>query len=697
MANRLSQETSPYLLQHADNPVDWYPWGDEALERARRENKPILLSIGYAACHWCHVMAHESFENPRIAALMNDLFINIKVDREERPDLDAIYMQAVQTLTGRGGWPMTVFLMPDGVPFYGGTYFPPEDRHGMPGFPRVLLSIADAYRTRREDVNSSGEELLRHLRQNEGLHGDDGEFDSSLLDAAYQQLRQQFDQRNGGLGGAPKFPQPMTLEFLLRTYVRTGEREALALVELTLRKMAAGGIYDQLGGGFHRYSTDAVWLVPHFEKMLYDNAQLARVYLAAFQLTAEPLYRRVVEETLDYVLREMTGPEGNFYSTQDADSDGVEGKFFVWTADEVEAALGAEDAALLSGYFDVTGHGNWEGKNILHIPRSVEQVATVAGVTSERLQQAIARGRRLLFERREQRVKPGLDDKTLTAWNGLMLRAFAEAGRALERDDYLQAAVRNAEFIRRSLTRDGRLLRSYRAGQSKLNGYLEDYSFLLNGLLSLYEATFDSRWFIWSLDLARTMIDDFSDPTQAGFFDTSAGHEALVLRPRDLFDNATPSGNSAAAEALLRLTAFTGDEEFEQHALALLRLLRPAMIRLPSGFGRMLCAADFALAARKEVAIIGRLQADDTRALRRAVFRPYLPATVVAGAAPNDRQAEAAVPLLQGRVTESTRALAYVCERFTCRAPVSEPAQLTAELGLDRAPASGEGVTGGAR
>jgi uncharacterized protein YyaL (SSP411 family) len=683
MTNRLARETSPYLLQHAENPVDWYPWGEEAFARARAEDRPVLLSVGYAACHWCHVMEHESFENPAIAQIMNDNFVSIKVDREERPDIDAIYMQAVQALTGNGGWPMTVFLTPDAVPFYGGTYFPPEDRGGMPGFPRVLTSIAAAYRDHRPDVLKGGEEILGHLHQNKALRPEAGNLTFEDLDAAAVRLLQQFDARFGGFGQAPKFPQPMSLEFLMRCYHRTGGRELLHAVEFSLRQMAAGGIYDHLGGGFHRYSTDARWLVPHFEKMLYDNAQLSRVYLQAFQVTGDATCRRVVEETLDYVLREMTGPEGGFYSTQDADSEGVEGKFFVWTPAELQEVLGDDDAALVGSYFDVSERGNFEGKNILNTPRILDIVADELRVPAERLDAAVRRGRQLLFERREQRVHPGLDDKVLTAWNGLMLRAFAEAARVLERDDYRDAALRNAAFLQNRLYEDGRLLRSYRSGRSKLNGYLEDYAFLSNGLLSLYEATFETRWFTWAEELARTMIEQFADEEQGGFFDTAADHESLILRPKDFFDNATPSGNSAAAEALLRLAAFTGDPEYAERALAVPRLLKQAMVRQPTGFGRLLCAADFALAEPKEVAIIGWPQTAATQALIRAVFRPYLPNKVVAGAAPDEPGAGELIPLLEGRIIESGRPLAYVCQHFTCQLPVSEPEALAAQLGVE--------------
>jgi uncharacterized protein YyaL (SSP411 family) len=680
VANRLSNETSPYLLQHANNPVDWYAWGDEALARARAEDRPVLLSIGYSACHWCHVMEHESFENPETAALMNANFINIKVDREERPDLDAIYMQAVQAITGSGGWPMTVFLTPDGTPFYGGTYFPPQDRGTMPGFPRVLTSVADAYRNRRGDIERSGRDLLQHLQRSEERQAAGVSPTPGLLAEAFAALSKGFDGSRGGFGGAPKFPQPMALDFLLRHHYRTGEPQAFAMVEFSLRQMAAGGIYDHLGGGFHRYSTDAQWLVPHFEKMLYDNAQLSRVYLNAYQVTGSTFYRRIVEETLDYVIREMTSPEGGFFSTQDADSEGEEGKFFVWSTDEIVDLLGPDDGLLFCAFFDVSRGGNFEGKNILHAPRGEAEVAGAAGVSEERLRGALERGRALLFRQRSTRVAPGLDDKIVVSWNGLMQRAFAEASRVLERDDYLQAATRNAEFIRDRLWRAGRLQRTYRAGQAKGQGYLEDYACLTNALLSLYEATFDSRWFAWARELAATMLSQFADDDGAGFFDTGTGHEALVLRPQDLFDNAMPSGNSAAAEALLRLASFTGDSLLEEKGLSVFRLVMPALARYPTAFGNLLSVAEFAIGPRKEVAIVGPPNEAQTRDLIRTVFRLYLPSNVVAGSAPDDESSAAIVPLLDGRVAANGQALAYVCEHFTCQMPISDASELASRL-----------------
>jgi uncharacterized protein YyaL (SSP411 family) len=681
MANRLIDETSPYLLQHAHNPVDWYAWGEEALARARAEDRPILLSIGYSACHWCHVMERESFEAPAIAALMNELFVNVKVDREERPDLDAIYMTAVQALTGHGGWPMTVFLTPDGVPFYGGTYFPPEDRGQMPGFPRVLRGVAEAYRARRGDVERNAE-ALRQMLQRKIVPPETGPLTPALLDRALQGTLTSIDWSEGGLGGAPKFPQPMTLEFLLRGYARSGSKEALRAVELTLDKMAAGGIYDQLGGGFHRYAVDRIWLVPHFEKMLYDNAQLARVYLQAFQVTGKPRYRQVLEETLEYVRREMTHPTGGFYSTQDADSEGEEGKFFVWTVAEVDALLGPEDGPLFRAYFDVTPAGNFEHKSILHVAEPADAVARRLGVTEERLREAVERGRPVLLAARERRVHPGRDEKVLTAWNGMMLRAFAEAGAALERPDWLDVAARNADFVLRELWRDGRLLRTWKDGRAKLNGYLEDHACYADGLLALYEATFDPRWLDAARPIADVILDRFADAESGGFFDTADEHEQLVTRPKDVFDNATPAGSSVAADLLSRLALLTGDERYGRAAERVLTSLGTIASEHPTSFGRLLCALDFALGRPREIAIVGPPERDETRALRRAIFGRFLPNRVVAGAA--GPGAAPSIPLLQDRPLRDGRPTAYVCEGYVCQAPVTSPEELAAQLAASR-------------
>ncbi|HET8530675.1 MAG TPA: thioredoxin domain-containing protein, partial [Methylomirabilota bacterium] len=604
-ANRLAAETSPYLLQHAHNPVDWYPWSPEAFELARRADKPVLLSVGYSACHWCHVMERESFENDEIAALMNQLFVSIKVDREERPDVDQIYMQAVQSMTGRGGWPMTVFLTPDGIPFYGGTYFPPEDRHGMPAFPRLLRSIADAYHSRRGEVLEAGRQLVEAMGQSGRLSASTSLLSRDVLVRAYMGLGGEFDERDGGLGQAPKFPQPMTWEAVLRVGRRTGDPRGLEMLQLTLTRMARGGIYDQLGGGFHRYSVDGQWLVPHFEKMLYDNAQLASLYLHGWLATGEPLYRRVAEETLDYVQREMTHPAGGFYSAQDADSEGVEGKFFVWSPDEIRAVLG--DPALARAalaYWGVDDGPNFEGHSILFVPREPEEVAASLALTGDALTSAIERARALLYAEREKRVHPGLDDKVLASWNGLTLTAFAEAAAVLGRADYLAVAVRNAEFLTRQMVRDGRLLRSWKDGQARITGYLEDYSMVGAGLLALYEATFDRRWLDESRRLAEEALRLFWSADLNAFFDTGDDQEALVVRPRNLFDNAVPSGTSVAIDWLLRLAVILGDERYQAVALAALRPMADLIQRYPSGFGRYLSALDFHLGPVAEVALV---------------------------------------------------------------------------------------------
>lgn len=678
--NRLAAETSPYLLQHAHNPVDWYAWGEEALARARAENRPILLSIGYSACHWCHVMEHESFENEEIARLMNENFVNIKVDREERPDLDQIYMNAVQMMTGHGGWPMTVFLTPEGVPFYGGTYFPPEDRYNMPGFPRVLIGVAEAYRAKPDEVTQTAVTMLGELRRMGVARESSGELSFELLDGAYQTVARSYDPKHGGFGRAPKFPPAMTLEFLLRTHARTGAPEALEMTRHTCRKMAEGGMYDQLGGGFHRYSTDERWLVPHFEKMLYDNALLSRQYIHLYQQTGDDFYRHIVIETLDYVVREMTDANGGFYSTQDADSEGHEGKFFVWTMEEIREVLGEEDAALFCAYYDVTPQGNFEGQNILNVRRPLEDVAKDAGVSPERLSEALERGKRELFEVRERRIKPARDEKILTAWNGLMLASFAEAAAILDRADYLSAARRNAQFVLDNLRRDGLLLRTYKDGQAKLNGYLEDYSFFADGLIALYESTGELNWLEEARSITERMVEEFWDEEEGGFFYTGKSHEELIVRSKDYFDNATPSGNSVAAEVLLHLGVLTANEEYARKAVTLFRLLRDTMLRHPSAFGRLLGALDFYLSTPKEIVIIGEREAVETKALLREVWGRYLPNKVVALSIEGDTSAAQTVPLLRERIMIEAKPTAYVCEHYTCQRPVTTATELADQL-----------------
>ena len=684
MPNRLINETSPYLLQHANNPVDWYPWGEEALERARSEDKPILLSIGYSACHWCHVMERESFEDETIAGLMNENFVSIKVDREERPDLDQVYMQAVQMLTGSGGWPMTVFLTPEGKPFYGGTYFPPDDRQGMPGFPRLLTSIAEAYSTNRGEVDRVTQQLTTQMSQSNQVPQGTSILTVDILHQAYSSLATNFDYQNGGFGNAPKFPQPMTPEFLLRYYHHGYNPRALELVELTLEKMAYGGIYDQIGGGFHRYSTDLYWLVPHFEKMLYDNALLARLFLHTYLITGRALYRRVVEETLDYVLREMTDPSGGFYSAQDADSEGVEGKFFVWSPGEINAVMGDTDGEVFAGYYGVTAGGNFEGKNILNIRQNPEEFAETKGLTADQLGDIINRGSKALLEVREQRIHPMRDDKVLASWNGLMLRSFAEAAAALGRPDYLAVAIKNAGFLVGSMKSDGRLLRTYRDGQAKLLGYLEDYSFVIDGLLALYEATFDLRWLEEAVTLADSMIELFWDEGIGGFYDTGSDHETLVVRPRDVFDNAQPCGGSVASDVLLRLAVFTGKSDYSAKAAVPLRSLHQAMSQSPGGTGHWLSALDFYVSPPKEIAVIGPRDDPATQALLDTVFHRFLPNKVVMGVepplSPTVGNSGSDIPLLAGRGMVGGLPSAYVCQNYACQLPVTDPAGLAEQL-----------------
>jgi uncharacterized protein YyaL (SSP411 family) len=694
--NRLIHETSPYLLQHAHNPVDWYPWGAEALARARAEDKPILLSIGYAACHWCHVLAHESFEDEDTARLMNELFVSVKVDREERPDLDALYMEAVQALTGSGGWPMTVFLTPDGAPFYGGTYFPPQDRYGMPSFTRVLRGVADLYRNQREDVGKQAEAFREHyagqaqtaLKLPDDFDPATATISAQVLVAAANVLVSQFDPVEGGFGPAPKFPHPMGMEFLLRVEARRRAKDPSALPSsqldvnllpftlLTLDKMADGGIYDQVGGGFHRYSTDKIWLTPHFEKMLYDNALLAPVYLHAWRLTGETRYRRIAEETLDYVLCEMTDPRGAFYSTQDADSEGEEGKFYAWSAQELRNLLD-DDAPLALAYWGVSEGGNFEGANILHVAQPLEDVASSLGVSDDEVRSRLERARTTLYEARSQRVWPGRDDKALAAWNGWMLRAFAEAGRLLDREDYRAVANKNADFVMRELLVDGRLRRAWRNGQAKLDAYLEDYASLANAFLSLYEETGDASRFTFARALVETLIERFWDEPTGAFFDSASDAETLIGRPRNLTDNATPSGTSLACEALLRLTAFTGELRYREYAARILVALAPAMERHPSSFGHLLCALDDLIGPYYEVAIVGGPEDDATQALASAVNSRFLPRMALAVGAPGDTE----VPLLEGRTLLDGHPAAYVCQGFVCQRPVTSPADLLAQLG----------------
>lgn len=682
--NRLANETSPYLLQHAHNPVDWYPWGEEALAAAKEQDKPILLSIGYSACHWCHVMERESFENEEIAALMNKHFICIKVDREERPDLDQIYMNAVQMMTGSGGWPMTVFLTPNGIPFYGGTYFPPVDRYNMPGFPRVLIGVSEAYRNRRADIESTGQEILKELQSLNNFRATDEELSDAILRKAYHALAQRYDHRYGGFGRAPKFPQPMNLNFILQTYCRSRNEEALEILENTLDCMARGGIYDHLAGGFARYSTDEKWLVPHFEKMLYDNALLSSIYLQAYRLTGREQFRRVSIETLDWVMREMTDPSGGFYSTLDADSEGVEGKYYVWEKLEIERLLGA-DAAAFSSYYGVTDEGNFEDKNILHIPKPeeewLEQCAKRHSITVDELILLLDRSRQKLLKARAGRVRPGCDDKILTGWNALMIKAFAEAGRVLEHNAFTEVAVKAAQLIFKSCLKDGKLMHSYKNGEARFNGYLDDYAYLLDALIAVYEATFDEVWIEKAIWVADKMIELFWDSQDGGFFFTSCDHEDLITRTKDYSDNAVPSGNSVAATALLRLHLLTGNEEYQRKAVSVLRLVSKAMERFPGGFGQMLCALDLYLHPPVEVVVVGRRQSEDTKELLRAVYAGSKPNAIVVYGSP-DESRKLKLPLLECREMLDGKATAYVCERSVCKQPATTVEELRKQLSI---------------
>ena len=671
--NRLAGETSPYLRQHADNPVDWYPWGDEAFEKARAEDKPVLLSVGYSSCHWCHVMAHESFEDPDVAAVMNRLVVSVKVDREERPDVDGIYMQAVQAMTGRGGWPMTVFLDPDGRPFFGGTYFPKEERHGMPGFVSVLDAVDEAWRSRRDDLLEQAGKLAKVLERTGslGATGEGPAPSSEILARGYESIRAQYDPQFGGFGPAPKFPQAMTLDFLLRTFVRNQAPETLHMVRVSLDAMAAGGMYDQVGGGFHRYSTDAHWLVPHFEKMLYDQALLTSAYLHAHLVTGEPRYRRVVEETIGYVLRDLRHEHGGFFSAEDADSEGVEGKFYLWSLDEIARVCG-EDASEVVRYFGATEGGNFEDPhtgyrgNILHVvDRSEDPPETVRRALPK------------LFTAREQRVRPGLDDKVLLAWNALFLRSLAEAAAAFERADWMDAARRNARFLLTELRRDdGRLLRSWQAGRANHLAYAEDYAALLEALVTLAEVD-DVAWLADARGVADELQRLFHDDEGGGFFTTGTDAESLIVRPKEYQDNATPAENSLASNGLLRLAALTGVGRYEVPAEEVLRLLGAVLAEHASAFAYLLGALERLVTPPLEVAVIGDTD-DGADALRREVHGRLLPAAVTVGAAPG--VGADITPLLTDRALVDGKPTAYVCEHFACRRPVTSPEELRSEL-----------------
>jgi uncharacterized protein YyaL (SSP411 family) len=683
-ANRLIGETSPYLLQHAHNPVDWYPWGPEAIARAKAEDKPIFLSIGYSACHWCHVMEHESFEDPGIAALMNELFVSIKVDREERPDLDQIYMAAVQAFQdGHGGWPMSVFLTPDLKPFYGGTYYPPTDSRGMPGFPRVLRELDRAWRERRDDVDRIASGMTERLQAGGLAAPSQGELTAKLLDQAVRELARAFDPVHGGFVPAPKFPHPMDLRLLLRQHARTGDSHALHIVRQTLDKMARGGIYDHLGGGFARYSTDERWLVPHFEKMLYDNALLASAYLEASQATGDAEFARVARETMDYVLGRMTSPEGGIYSTEDADSEGEEGKYYVWTLAEVKEVLGPDRAKTFAYVYDVTEGGNWEHKNILNLPKPIATSAKLLGKDEATLRAELDEDRARLLAVRDRRVPPGKDTKILTSWNGLMIAPLAEGARVLHDERYLDAARRAAAFVLETLRGpDGRLLHSYKDGQARFNAYLDDYANMIDGLTRLYETAGEPRWLDAALDLVRLLRDEFVDPEHGGFFYTGKSHEELIARQRDAFDNATPSGNAMAATALLRLGALTGRADLTEAGRATLQSVQLVLEQAPRAAGQSLIALDFLLAPPQEFAVIAGTDRDEFRRVIEAVYARFLPHKVVAPATVEQApELVPRLPLLADRPARDGRTTTYICERFTCQAPVLGVEGIEAAIG----------------
>ncbi|HEY3112868.1 MAG TPA: thioredoxin domain-containing protein [Gemmatimonadaceae bacterium] len=676
MSNRLAGETSPYLLQHAENPVDWYPWGAEALERAKQEDKPILLSIGYAACHWCHVMAHESFEDDETARLMNDRFVNIKVDREERPDIDGIYMQAVQAMTGHGGWPMTMFLLPNGSPFYGGTYFPPDDRHGIPSFRKVLQAVSDAYAERRDGVAQSAEQLRQIYESNLPQSRSGGRLTREMLDTVYRSLAQGYDAKNGGFGGAPKFPATMVLDFLLRYWKRSDAYDALEMVAASFRKMARGGIYDQIGGGFARYSVDESWLVPHFEKMLYDNALLTRLGAHLWQATRDDEIRRVTIETVEWIGREMTAPEGGFYSSLDADSEGHEGKFYVWSEDELDSLLGADSRAFKM-YYGVTPEGNFEGNNILFVPSDRSAAVARAGVDEESLDAILSRSRRILYDARARRVWPGRDEKILASWNGLMLRGVATAARAFGRDDFTKLAVRNADFLSRKMVRNGRVLRSHKEGVTQINGFLEDHAAVALGFIAVYEQTFDEQWVARAHQIADAMIEWFWDDEVGAFFDTARDAEQLITRPRDVTDNATPSGTSLAVELLLHLAELQQDTEYRRRAAFTLEALTEPMLRFPTAFGHLLGCADMELYGAIEVALIGETSSASFKALERTVAEKYVPSLVLAGGPPG---AHSTFKLLEDRPLVDGKPTAYVCRGYACDKPVTDSEALSDQL-----------------
>ena len=691
--NQLHQEKSPYLLQHADNPVDWYPWGPEAFEKARREDKPIFLSIGYSTCHWCHVMAHESFEDPEVARLMNEAFVSIKVDREERPDVDSLYMEICQRLTGSGGWPLTILMTPEKVPFFAGTYFPKENRYGRMGMLELVPYLREMWQNRREELLLSTQQVLDSLRHD--AHATAGEqLDEGTLWLGYDQLSRRFDRTHGGFGGAPKFPTPHHLTFLLRYWKRSKEPAALAMVETTLQKMRLGGIYDHVGFGFHRYSTDARWFLPHFEKMLYDQALLGLAYAEAYQATRREEYARVVREIFTYVRRDLWSPEGGFLCAEDADSEGEEGKFYLWTKSEIMDLLGKEDGTLFSQLFGITGSGNYSeeagggrtGRNIPHLAKPLADSALEVHLGAEELQTRWEKAREKLFVAREMRVRPHRDDKVLTDWNGLMIAALAKGAQALGDSSFAEAAEKAAGFLLKTmLTDEGRLLHRYREGEAGIPGHLDDYAFLTWGLLELYETTFKERWLSTALDLSRTLLEHFWDDASGALYLTPDDGEQLLVRQKEIYDGAIPSGNSIAAQTLLRLGRMTGNVDWEGRAEKIGRAFSQEVTRAPAGCTQLLQAVDFGVGSSREVVIAGDSRKEDTATLVRAIHREFLPHKVLL-LRPMEEDPPGIgklVPSILGQRSLGGQATAYVCTNFACESPTTDLGQMLRTLGIE--------------
>jgi uncharacterized protein YyaL (SSP411 family) len=677
--NRLIHETSPYLLQHAHNPVDWYAWSDEAFDKARAEDKPIFLSIGYSTCHWCHVMEHESFENTEIAAVLNEHFVCIKVDREQRPDVDAEYMEAVTLITGSGGWPLSAFLMSDGQPFYGGTYFPPEPRYGRPGFKQLLTAIAETWQTQRSTLHESAGKIKAHLSQMGGHEA--GVLDKSLLGQVYSTLARIYDPKHGGFGGAPKFPQPSQLRFLLNHYHQTGQQKALAMLTHTLDVMAKAGMYDHLGGGFHRYATDERWLVPHFEKMLYDQALISRVYLDAYKITGNPEYERIVCETLDYVLRDLCDSDGAFYAAEDADSEGHEGKFYVWTPKEIQAILGKDQARVFLAYYGVTDSGNYEhGQSILNVTQSLDALAIDLGMTKDKIQARLDEAQAILFKIRDKRIRPHRDNKIITAWNGLAISSLARAGSALGRSDYVLAARTAASELLAKLEVDGRLMRSLAMGQASGPGFLDDYAFLIAGLLDLYESTFERRWLEQAVRLAGRMIELFDDPTGKGFYLAGRDIETRLQRGhKPDYDGAVPSGNAVAALCLARLGRLTGDAVLTEKAESVIQFMASRMETNPLALTTGACALASWLYPSTEIVLVGEASEPELQAMQQILYKAYMPNVVTASysSSQDTPKIETLIPRVKGLVQLNGATTAYVCENFTCKQPVTSSEQFT--------------------